>query len=49
MSLLKDYEPSGCRAYADLRGKSASNVTAVIVRSQFDGNEEVVTADRFES
>jgi len=34
-------------AYADLRGKSASNVTAVIVRKQFDGNEEVVTSDRF--
>ena len=37
------------RAYADLRGKSASNVTAVIVRKQFDGNEEVVTSDRFAS
>jgi len=37
------------RAYADLRGKSACNVTAVIIRSQFDGTEEIVTADRFES
>tara|TARA_R110002153_G_scaffold203824_1_gene356718 strand:- start:7593 stop:8087 length:495 start_codon:yes stop_codon:yes gene_type:complete len=37
------------RAYADLRGKSACNVTAVIVRTQFDGNEEIVTADRFAS
>ena len=37
------------RAYADLRGKSASNVTAVIVRKQFDGEEEIVTSDRFAS
>ncbi len=37
------------RAYADLRGKSACNVTAVIVRTQFDGNEDIVTADRFAS
>jgi hypothetical protein len=37
------------RAYADLRGASASNVTAVIIRSQFDGDEEIVTADRFEA
>ena len=35
------------RAHAALKGASACNVTARIVRLQFDGAEEIVTADRF--